>query len=368
MARSRTPRKKKPPTPNEAPPHRQLLDRLRSAIVDGTWPEGATVPPQRTLAEQYGVGQRAVRMALDGLYAEGRIARTGKRRWVVKKPYRYGLTSMDFVLQILAGSFTDMLRGEDTWTLQHGLQVGVAKLNHPFAVLPAWKLRDVLPSPAFLGQPLRGILLYGNIKPAILRQYEKLTIPVVLVDRPGGNWKLHSMAVDNEKAAYDATVQLIERGHRHIAFVRRVHLHLRDIDDDSRERQKGFLRACREHGLKGANDWVYNCFSKDKTSAAWLQRLLASQSQFTAVIGVDSGPAGLVMKAARELGRTVPRDISIVTFQGKGGRQFSGPRTDFFELGRRAAMLLASPAKPPRHELLVCSWHEGKTVAKARSR
>jgi DNA-binding LacI/PurR family transcriptional regulator len=307
-------------------------------------------------------------MALDGLYAEGRIARTGKRRWVVKKPFRFGLTSMEFILQILAGSFTDMLRDEDTWALQHGLQVGVAKLNHPIAILPAWELRDVLPSPSFFGQPLRGILLYGNIKPRVLRQYEKLTVPVVLVDRPGGSWKLHSMAVDNEKAAHDATVRLVQRGHRHIAFVRRVHLHLRDVDDDSRGRQKGFLRACREHGLRGADGWVYNSFSKDTTSAAWLQRLLAPDSPFTAVIGVDPGPVGLVMKAARETGRSVPEDLSIVSFQGKSGRQFSGPRTDFFELGRRAAMLLESPPRPPRHESLPCSWYEGRTLADARKR
>ncbi len=275
---------------------------------------------------------------------------------------------MDIVLEVLAGSFTDMMTGDDSWPMQHGLQVGVAKLNHPLTILPAWKLRDVFPSPSFFGQPLKGILLLGQINPRILKRYEKRGVPVVMVDRPGGNWKLHAMAVDNEKAAYDATVRLIERGHRRIGFIRRVHLHLRDVDDDSRERQKGFLRACREHGIGSAQDWIFNCFPKDTTKAAWVQRLLAPDGKFTAAIAVDAGLARIARTAVQAQGRSVPEDLSIIAFQGKGSRQFSGPRVDFYELGRRAAMLLDFKPSPPRHERIDCSWHEGRTVSDARLR
>lgn len=51
------------------------LDRLRSLIDVGDVQAAGRLPPERVLAEQMGIGRRAVRHALDALEAEGRITR-----------------------------------------------------------------------------------------------------------------------------------------------------------------------------------------------------------------------------------------------------------------------------------------------------
>ncbi len=51
------------------------LGRLRALLDVNDVQAGGRLPPERTLAEQFGVSRRAVRYALDLLEAEGRISR-----------------------------------------------------------------------------------------------------------------------------------------------------------------------------------------------------------------------------------------------------------------------------------------------------
>src|SRR5438552_9786961 len=57
-----------------------IADQIRTAIVTGQLKEGSRLPPERELAEQFGVSRVAVRDALRALEAMGRIAvRVGAR-------------------------------------------------------------------------------------------------------------------------------------------------------------------------------------------------------------------------------------------------------------------------------------------------
>ncbi len=368
MPRSRTPRHATVPAAGGKPPYMQLLDRLRKAILDGEWKEGDIVPSLRDLAARYGVGLRTVRMALDNLHAEGRITHNSNRRWMVGASRLFGNKAMSFVLQFAAHGYLDIACSEENWAMQRGIHMGLDDMKCPLAVVPSWPMRDFFPSASFFSQPLKGILVMGQIKARVLKKYEKLNVPVVLVDQPGDRYRMHSMSVDNTGGAYKATAHLIEMGHRHIAFVRRVHVKVGDVDPDSRERQTGFLRACKAYGLNKAKEWIFSSFANDDISAIWLERIVGENSPFTAVVAVDAGPAGLVQRAAKERGLSVPEDLSMVTFQGKGGRLFSGPRIDFQELGKRAVTLLDSDPRSPRHERLPCAWYEGQSIACPRTK
>ncbi len=350
--------------------YRKLMNTFRSAIQEGSWPEGSAVPAQRKLGQLHGLGQRTVRLALDGLYAEGLISPSGKKRWLVKRPKGFGLRSTDYVVQVMACHLLGQLKSPDTNALHHGVEWGVAELEYPFTTLHDWHFRNHFPSANHIGlQPLKGVLLYGQIKNEVLKRYARLKVPVVLVDRPPGRRKFHSVAVDNEAAAADATRRLIEAGHRKIAFVRFVQLNLREIDEDSKERQAGFLKACKENGLTKAPEWIFNSFPNDKPDEVWLRRLLTQRPRFTAVISVSGDRAGLVEKAAQQAGLHIPRDLSIVCFQGKAVARphFAGPCTDFFELGRRAAHLVEVSAKEPKQERMPFTWADGRTFGRIRN-
>ena len=348
--------------------YHDLLGHLRTQITAGAWPDGHTIPPQRKLAKQYKVGERAVRLALDGLFAEGLIAPTGKRRWIARRPKGFGLKATSPVLLVMGMHLLGQLQSPDGDALLRGLLWGVAELEYPITILHDWHYRNVFPSAHQIGvQPLKGVLLWGQLKPAVLRRYAKLTVPVILVDRPGEKYKLSSVAFDNVRAAEEATRRLIELGHRRIAFVRFVALSLREIDDDSRERQDGFLLACRNAGLPQAREWIFNCFSRDTIQSVWLRNLLAARPRYTAAVVVDENHARVVRQGVEAAGLQVPKDFSLVTFQGtaKNRPEFTGPGTDFFELGRQAARLLDAPPGKIANIRMPYLWKDARSCAPA---
>ncbi|MCW8129160.1 MAG: GntR family transcriptional regulator [Planctomycetota bacterium] len=343
-----------------------LAHAFRTAIRSGAWPLGSRVPAQRLLARRHGVSQHTIRWALDVLAREGRIAPNARRGWLVKQAPRSGLAGADYVLEALGMGFETCLRGADSCALHRGIEQGVAQLERALICLPSYRLTEHLPSPHVLAQPLAGIVLVGLLKHAVLRQYERLNVPVVLADRPGEAWNLHAIAVDNEKAAHDATKRMIAWGHRRIAFVRRLQPSLLSVDEDGRERQKGYEAACREAGLPFRPDWIFNSLSRDTAKSPWTARLLHARPAFTAVLAADASRAALVEEAAAACARKVPEDLSIVTFQGTSNpAPYAGPRFDFFELGRRAVHLLTQPRQPARHERLAFTWSSQRSLAPA---
>ena len=230
------------------------------------------------------------------------------------------------------------------------------------------RLRNSVPA-ELLEAPLRGVALVGKLGPAALRGWEKVHVPVVLADHPGGSWKLHAAGVDNAGATREAVRRLLALGHRRMAFVRRVHTFgVHDVEPDSRERQKVFLAALEEAGMSGAEAAVYSVFAQDTAAAPGIAALFTQTPRFTAVLAADAGCAGLVREAARARGLHVPRDLSLVTYEPLGPREpfFAGPRFDFREVGRRAARLAGAPRVPSQRVRVPGVWADGKTLALAR--
>jgi GntR family transcriptional regulator len=55
--------------------HRQLYLVLREAVLNGVWPDGAPIPTEEALRQQYGVSRVTVRRALTDLAAQGLVER-----------------------------------------------------------------------------------------------------------------------------------------------------------------------------------------------------------------------------------------------------------------------------------------------------
>ena len=119
------------------------------------------------------------------------------------------------------------------------------------------------------------------------------------------------VAVDDVKAAEDATQHLLDLGHRHIAVV------TGDMESaSSRARLGGFRRAMHGAGLEVGPDQVVfgNYLPEDGERAA--RQLMAQRSRPTAVFCFSDEMAMGCMHALRELGFDVPRDVSVMGFDG----------------------------------------------------
>lgn len=354
----------RPPEPKAR--YRRVADALRAQMRDGALKPGQNLPSLRRIAREMDVAQFTVRQAVEVLRAEGRIARNARRRLIVRSPYGAISTVGGVIVEVLGGNLHTYLKSGYVQALQRGIEFGAGDLMAPLLIVHDEHLRAHLP-PDILDVPARGFVLVGQFQDAVLRKYERRSVPVVLADRPGADLHLHAVAVDNAPAAGDTVARLVALGHRRIAFLRFVQLSLRDIDPDSRERQKGFEAAARAAGLRPADRPVFNHFPNDGPDAPVFRAILDRRPRCTAVVCVDAGGAGRVAAAARARGWTVPRDLSIACFQPAepAEERWAGPRADFFEMGRKAVRLLEHPLRTPCHERIPTAWHDGKTVGPA---
>lgn len=80
----------------QQPPYQRIAADLRRRIRSGAWSPGAPLPSWRQLQAHYGVGQGAVRLAMDVLRAEGLVEGSQRARlWVAYPPAVRTLTDPD---------------------------------------------------------------------------------------------------------------------------------------------------------------------------------------------------------------------------------------------------------------------------------
>jgi LacI family transcriptional regulator len=338
--------------------------KLREQIKSGSWARGSVLPSFQFLARRYEVGERVIRTAIEVLKREGWIAANARRRLVVAMHAGAGTTAGGVVLEILTTSLANFVSSQPAAELQRGVALGVSDLDAPLLIAHSGWLRTVLPND-LLQIPLLGIVLLWPQRKEILTKYARLNVPVVLLDRPYAEWKLHAASVDNYAAARDATERLIRLGHRRIAFLSYLVLWKSEPDPDARERIAGFVAAMKHARLWGPENCVFHTSDYDQFDSAPFQALLRADPPFTAALTTDPARAQLLLKAAQLSGRRIPHDLSVASFDGTvpSVPELSGPRVDFAELARRGVGLLKKNRNPAIHLRVAATWHAGETVA-----
>ncbi|MBI3831632.1 MAG: substrate-binding domain-containing protein [Planctomycetes bacterium] len=351
--------------PGDASRYRAIAADLARRLASGEWPLGKPIPSYRRLARHYSAGLRAVRLALQELSADGRVLIRPRRppQAALGRPLAAVLDkAIALVSTFGLNQLVDVAIGKALW---RGLALGADELGWPLIVLQhPHRWRQEFPA-GLRHLPLSGLILLGPFKADMLRQYEALRVPVVLVDQPGDALKLHSVAVDNYRAARDATARLIARGHRRIAFVRSLVNSVKDIDPDSRERQAGFIAACSSAGLKEKD---FKVFTSQHQAGSTMREIVQTRPRFSAVFCVTGTHALQTAAAAEEAGMKIPQDLSIVTFQPsvESARNWSGPHINFERMGRTAVRLLQRKSAGPEHVRIPTVWKEGNTLAQVR--
>lgn len=149
------------------------------------------------------------------------------------------------------------------------------------------------------------ILISAAITPEMRRALGS-TVPLISVAIRDGN-KFPSLAIDDEKAAYDATRYLLGLGHRRIGL----------LAGDPRSvlvntlRERGHVRAMTEAGLPTVLEQGNSLY--DSAPPA-LGRLLLREPTLTAVFALSDEMGAAVVNELQRLGRRVPEDVSVLGF------------------------------------------------------
>ncbi len=153
------------------------------------------------------------------------------------------------------------------------------------------------------------ILLSATTDSFMVRELQRLGVPVLLAVRSMDDSKVDIVEPDNIFGGAEIMRHLYELGHRRIGLVMGP-----ENSSTSRDRAKGALSYLRERGVPAENTPVmWNTFSYE-SGYSCASQMLSLQNRVTAIMaGGDSIALG-VLDAARTKNIDVPSQLSVVGF------------------------------------------------------
>ncbi len=239
------------------------------------------------------------------------------------------------------------------------------------ANLPDEKLTDEGFMPKILREWMAdGLLLdyIQNIPPRLLELIARHQIPAIWIN---SNPRFNCVHPDDLDAGRRVTQHLLRQGHRRIAFVDFSHTsHLEREHYSAADRCQGYTDAMNSGGCATQ---IVRGKDTNLPPDRWMEvctALFAAPDRPTACVTYSREVAALTL-AALQLGYSVPRDLSIVTF-GKAeveiaGRPITAMLLPEYEVGRAAVTALNDKMQSPSEDLparaIRFGFQEGATSA-----
>jgi DNA-binding LacI/PurR family transcriptional regulator len=202
-----------------------------------------------------------------------------------------------------------------------------------------------------------------------LRAVRERALPLVVIDQPvvPGSARV---GIDDRGGAVAAARHLLELGHRRFAILSAQCLSeprggpltpqeaMRSRFRDNRERLAGYLETLAEAGVPAGTvpTWETSGLSREHAMAG-ARALLGAEKRPTALLCMSDELALAALGTARELGLSVPGDLSVVGFDDAPSARWAEPalttvRQDLVGKGRIAGQLCldllagSRPSKP----------------------
>lgn len=173
---------------------------------------------------------------------------------------------------------------------------------------------------------LQGVIcLGGNFSDITNESFKEINVPIVLtsvnvVSKQGKEY-YSSISIDNIKSADDATTYLINKGHKKIALI------LGETDDMgvSLRRLEGYKRALIEEEIQIDSELIAVGRYSSKGAYNEVLKLLKKRKDITAIFALSDIMAIGAAKAIIDSGLKIPKDISIVGFDGMDESKYYNP-------------------------------------------
>jgi len=310
------------------PAYRQLVNQVLHGIEVGTLAPGDKLPPENELADTIGLSRMTINHAYRELQGKGIVNRTRKRGTFVS-----------------AGT-QNIKKGTLGICLPLSKQVGASspiQADYMYGFQQACEARVYVTALSYVGEGAESETL-GNLDGAcfMTNKPPKEKTPgipsVFLMGWSDGTLKFDWIHTDNAEGGRIAAEHLISLGHRKIACYAERYYHGGIMD-----RIESFCATIRENGLQIPTEYLPKPLKNRQNTN--LIKLLKSKNCPTAIFSI-SDPGGLtILNCARDLGISVPGDLSVMTFDGSSLLEHASPRlttvfADRVQAGKRAALTL----------------------------
>ncbi|MFN8375650.1 MAG: LacI family DNA-binding transcriptional regulator [Anaerolineae bacterium] len=190
-------------------------------------------------------------------------------------------------------------------------------INLMYASLPVNEYSHAVTWSALLeSDGIDGLIIVGAVvsDPKIIQRIPR-NIPIAVVDGIPVDEDCDTILTHNVRGAYDAVKYLVDNGHTKIGLIGSTiigHEH-----PSITERRQGYLKALNDCGIP--NIYVEDSHLQGASAYEATLRLLKRVPDITAIFACNDDIAHYVIKAANDLGRFVPDDISVVGFDDTEG-------------------------------------------------
>ena len=302
------------------PVYKKIFDDLLGKIHSGHLKPGDRLPSELDLCRTYDVSRITGKKALELLAAQGYISRSpGKGSFVISAFGQSGdslLKAIGFVLPDFSEAFGNrLLYGIEESCTQLGYHL-ILKRTRDQAGQEEEAIKSLSGAAGILLLPVHGEFYNPEILKLILNRR-----PLVFVDRKLRGLAAPTVTTGNIDAAQAGAKFLVELGHRNIAFFSGPLMHTSTVED----RYQGFLRALTQFKISHnpaylcqelSSIWTWPFYSPERISGdiRIAAKLLKDHPEISAAFTAEYAMAVIVKTAAESLGRVIPKNFSILTF------------------------------------------------------
>jgi DNA-binding LacI/PurR family transcriptional regulator len=334
--------------------YRQIYDYLLEAITSGKLSSGDKVPSEKELCEQFTVSRITSKRALELLTEQGYIVRfPGKGSFVANKQLKSGKPSrvsrsIGFVISDFSDNFgTRLLFAVESICREKGYHL-ILKRSRDSVTEEAEAIASLTATgvDGLLVLPIHGEYYNEEILKLILEKK-----PLAFVDRKMRGLTAPSFSTDNIAAARTGAEYLLSLGHRKIGFYSGPIKNTSTVED----RRHGFIDAYAGNSIpiderlfhtNLISSWTYP-FSDRQYVIQDIESVkshLLAHPEISAAFSAEYNMALIVAAAAQQLGRRVPEDLSILTFDSPpsitGKSSFTHLLQDEESIGKKAVETL----------------------------
>lgn len=307
----------------------QLKNVLRKYIAKNSKPHEKFFS-ERQLAEKYKTSRITTGRAINDLVSEGLLYRIqGKGTFVADFNERVKTNNIGFILaQRLANLSGGTVNPESLHEVESACK---AHGYHLFFFMAEEKFRKDKELPKMVSEKkVDGLILVGDIEKSLIKTLNGL-LPVVLLDHYIEGEEIDSVMADNVEGAYNAVKYLLELGHRNIGFIYGPF-----TAPSFRERLTGYKKALSEYKVRFRKSLLCEGGPHIDDGYRAMKSLLSLPKIPAAIFASNDTMALGAMKAIKDKGMNIPKNISIVGFDDKEFAAYASPPLTTVKVNNKA--------------------------------
>jgi LacI family transcriptional regulator len=312
---------------NNSPKYQTLKNMLIKKICSGEFQNGSFLPPEKNLARTFQVSRSTVRNALKELRSDGIIStRQGQPskvcRAALDRDYQVQRKKIAWIdcadIREENPIYFEIFKATSFYAEQQNLQLNFISLNDP-AIVENFFFN----SSSYAGGIVTGIG-HHSISQEIYANLANLK-NLVCVDNISNSPARHFVGTDNYIGAKEAVEYLLETGHRNIIFLANKTSFYKYYPFC--ERLRGYKDSLQKYELKIDSDKIIiHDFEDEVNIRPILGDILKKLHKADAIFAVTDNLAIETIFSLKIIGLEVPRDISVIGFDGLSQCQVINPR------------------------------------------